>query len=50
MQYYLLLILLVALIGQAARADTDGQELHVIFGIREQVSEPGFLFQAKATS
>lgn len=49
MQYYLLLILVVALIGGAGGAGTDGQELCVIFGRREQVSEPGFPFQAEAT-
>lgn len=37
-------------IGGAGGADADGQELRVIFGRREQVSEPGFLFHIETTS
>lgn len=37
-------------IGRAGGPDTDGLELHVIFGRGEEVSEPGFLFQIGATN
>lgn len=42
--------LFVGLIGRACGADTDGQELCVIFGRGEQVSEPGFLFPIEETN
>lgn len=37
----------MTVIGRAGGADTDRQELHVIFGRREPVSEPGFLFETE---
>lgn len=46
----LYIFLFVGLIGRAGGDDTDGQELCVIFGRGEQVSEPGFLFQIEATN